>query len=86
MFRWIDYRINYEAKDVGESKISFRIYEIKNSLYSYMTTEEVRTEFARLLVPKLREKISSEQYEEESPRDKKKTGTKKKVKKKKAKE
>ena len=70
MFRRINYRIKYEAKEVGESKISFRIHEIKNSLYCDMKIEEVRTEFARLLGPKLRERISSEQYEEESPKKK----------------
>jgi hypothetical protein len=86
LFRQIDYRIKYEAKDVEESKVSYRVQQIKNSLYGDMTTEEVRTEFARLLVPKLRERISSEHDEEESAKDKKKTGTKKKAKKKKAKE
>ena len=86
MFRRIDYRIKYKAKDVEESKITFRVQEIKNALYGDMTIEEVRTEFARLLGPKLRERISSEQYEEESPKKKKLTNTKKKTKKKKTKD
>jgi len=82
MFRRIDFRISYVAKDVQESKVSYRIQQIKNSLYGDMTIAEVRTEFARLLGPKLRERISSEHDDEESPKEKKVTNTKKKAKKK----
>lgn len=53
-FRRIDYRIKYEAKDVQESRISFRVLEIKNSLYGDLRPQEIKDEFARLIEDDLR--------------------------------
>ena len=85
MFRRIDYRIKYVAKEVEESKVTFRVQQIKNSLYDDdMTIEERNQEFARLLVPKLREILDKEEDsgEEENDSKKKPKGKKKKGKKK----
>jgi len=85
MFRRIDYRIKYEAKDVKESKVTYRVQQIKNSLYGDMTIEEVRQEFARLIVPKLREMLEKEEDSKEEKKDTKrkpKQGKKDKKKKK----
>lgn len=45
----IDYRKKYAAKEMEESRVSYRILQIKNALYSDMTIEEVRKEFAKLI-------------------------------------
>ncbi len=84
MFRRIDYRIKYVVKEVEESKVTFRVQQIKNSLYGDMTSEEVQQEFARLLVPKLRERLDEEENSEEEKKNSKKkpNGKKKKGKKK----
>ncbi len=85
MFRRIDYRIKYVAEEVEESKVTFRVQQIKNSLYDDdMTIEERNQEFARLLVPKLRELLDKEDDSEEDKKDSKKKpkGKKKKGKKK----
>jgi hypothetical protein len=78
MFRRIDYRIKYVAKEIDESKLTFRIQQIKDSLYGDMTSEEVQHEFARLLVPKLREKLDEEDDNEEEKKTAKKKPTSKK--------
>lgn len=44
MFRRIDYRIKYVAKEVEESILTYRVQQIKNSLYGDMTSEEVQQE------------------------------------------
>jgi len=69
MFKRIDYRIKYVAKDVEESKVTFRVQQIKSSLYSDMTIEEVRQEFARFIVPKLREMLEKEEDSKEEKKD-----------------
>jgi tetratricopeptide (TPR) repeat protein len=86
LFRRIDYRIEYVAKDVQESKVTFRIQQIKNALYDDdMTIEQVRQEAARLLAPTLRRMYDEyEKKEAEEKEEKKKVNDKKKkVKKKK---
>lgn len=85
LFRRIDYRIKYVAKDVQESKITFRVQRIKNALYSDdMTIEQVRQEAGRLLAPTLRrmyaerlEKDAEEKDKKKKASDKKKKGKKK---------
>jgi hypothetical protein len=54
MFRRIDYRIKYKAKDVEESKITYRVQQIRNSLYGDMRPQEIKDEFARLIEDDLR--------------------------------
>ncbi|MBV6418862.1 MAG: hypothetical protein DAHOPDDO_00072 [Ignavibacteriaceae bacterium] len=92
LFRRIDYRIEYVAKDVQESKVTFRVQQIKNALYSDdMTIEQVRQEAGRLLAPTLRrmyfERFGNEAEEkdgeEKKEKEKKVTDKKKKEKKKK---
>jgi hypothetical protein len=80
MFRRIDYRIKFVAKDVEESKLTFRVQQIKNALYGDMTIEEVRQEYARLLVPKLRERLAKEEEDEDEKKSSKKKATPKKKK------
>ena len=55
MFRRIDYRIKYKAKDVEESKVSYRVQQIKNSLYGDLRPQEIKDEFARLIEDDLRD-------------------------------
>jgi len=93
LFRRIDYRIKYVAKDVQESKVTFRVQQIKNALYSDdMTLQEVHQEAARILAPTLRrmyfEKFGNEAEEkdEEEKKDKEKKVTDKNKKGKKKKE
>ena len=57
LFRRIDYRIKYVAKDVGETKVTFRVHEIRDSLYSAMTPQEIKDEFARIIEDDLRDLI-----------------------------
>lgn len=47
VFRRIDYRIKYKAKDIEESKISYSVQQIKNSLYGDLRPQEIKAEFAR---------------------------------------
>ena len=93
LFRRIDYRIKYVAKDVQESKVTFRVQQIKNALYSDdMTIEQVRQEAGRLLAPTLRRMYferfgnEAEEKDEEEKKDKEKKVTDKKKKGKKKKE
>ena len=60
MFRRIDYRIKYKAKDVEESKITFRVQEIKNALFDDMTMEEVNQELAKTLTTIIRRELSKD--------------------------
>jgi len=95
LFRRIDYRIEYVAKDVQESKVTFRVQQIKNALYDDdMTKEQVHQEAARILAPTLRrmyfERFGNEAEEkdesdkkDEKDKEKKVTDKKKKGKKKK---
>lgn len=82
MFKRIDYRIEYVAKEAVETKITFRVNEIKNALYGDLTMEQVQQEFARLLVPRMREYLEkhSDEYDDKDKK-KKKDGTNKKKKK-----
>jgi tetratricopeptide (TPR) repeat protein len=77
MFRRIDYCIRYTAKDVEESKLTFPVQQIKNSLYGNMTPEEVRQEFARLNAMVLRDILSKEEPKDDKD-TKKRTTVKKK--------
>lgn len=87
LFRRIDYRIKYVAKDVQESKITFRVQQIKNSLYSDdMTIEQVRQEAGRLLAPTLRRMYAERLEKDAEEKDKKKKATDKKKKAKKKEE
>ncbi|HOJ06764.1 MAG: hypothetical protein HND40_00225 [Ignavibacteriota bacterium] len=87
LFRRIDYRIEYVAKDVQESKVTFRVQQIKNALYDDdMTIEQVRQEAARLLAPTLRRMYDEYEKKEEDEKDKKKKATDKKKKEKKKEE
>ena len=43
-----------KAKDVEESKISFRVQQIKNALYGDLRPQEIKDEFARLIEDDLR--------------------------------
>lgn len=83
MFRRMDYRIKHVARDVDESKVTNRVQQIKNSLYGDMTSEEVRQEFAKLLVPKLREILDAGDDSGAEKKDSKKKPTRKKKKSKK---
>jgi len=87
LFRRIDYRIKYVAKDVQESKITFRVQQIKNALYSDdMTIEQVRQEAGRLLAPTLRRMYAERLEKDAEEKDKKKKATDKKKKAKKKEE
>jgi len=87
LFRRIDYRIKYVAKDVQESKITFRVQQIKNALYSDdMTIEQVRQEAGRLLAPTLRRMYAERLEKDAEEKDKKKKASDKKKKSKKKEE
>ena len=87
LLRRIDYRIKYVAKDVQESRVTFRVQQIKNSLYNDdMTLEQVHQEAARLLAPTLRRMYDEYEKKEGEGKDKKKKATDKKKKGKKKKE
>lgn len=88
LLRRIDYRIKYVAKDVQESKVTFRVQQIKNALYDDdMSIEQVRQEAARLLAPTLRRMYDEyEKKEKEEEKDKKKKVADKKKKSKKKRE
>ena len=87
LFRRIDYRIKYVAKDVQESKVTFRIQQIKNALYDDdMTIEQVRQEAARLLAPTLRRMYDEYEKKEGEGKDKKKKASDKNKKEKKKEE
>lgn len=84
LFRRIEYRIQYVAKDVKESKVTYRVQQIKNALYNDdMTIEQVHQEAARILAPTLRrmyfERFGNE-AEKKDEKDKKKKVTDKKKK------
>jgi hypothetical protein len=82
MFKRIDYRIEYVAKEAVETKVTFRVHEIKNALYGDLTMEQVQQEFARLLVPRMREYLEKhgDEYDDKDKK-KKKDGSKEKKKK-----
>jgi len=87
LFRRIDYRIKYVAKDVQESKVTFRVQQIKNALYSDdMTIEQVRQEAGRLLAPTLRRMYAERLEKDAEEKDKKKKASDKKKKDKKKEE
>jgi len=77
MFRRIDYRIKYEAKDVKESKITYRTQQIHNAIYDDMTFEELQSEFTRIIEPTVRDLLD----EKEKEKKKKKEAKSKKIKK-----
>jgi hypothetical protein len=65
----------------GSEKVERKINEIYNALYSDMTIEEVRAEFARIMAPHFRERMGQmekdESGDDEKPKKKKKRGSKK---------
>lgn len=74
LFRRIDYRIKYVANDVEETKVTYRVNEIKDSLYSTMSPQEIKDEFARIIEDDLRDLIK----QKESLKKKKKNAKKRK--------
>jgi hypothetical protein len=78
MFNKINYRIQNFGKDVVETRMTFRVQQIKNSLYGDMTQEEVYQELARLMIPRLRELLAEKDKDEEDTKDDKKKDKKKK--------
>jgi len=70
MFRRIDYRIKYEAKDVDESKITFRVHEIKNAQFDNMTIEEVNQELAKTLTTIIRRELSKDKSDKSKKKKK----------------
>jgi hypothetical protein len=72
----LEYNSQYTATSKIETKATFLVNQIYDSLYGTMTLEEVQNEFARLITPILREKIKEE--DKSSPKkDRKKKGKKK---------
>ena len=69
LFRRIDYRIKYVAEDLQESKVTFRVNEIRDALYADMSPQEIRDEFAKIIEDDLRELLE----EKKSVKTKKKT-------------
>lgn len=82
LFKRIDYRKKYTAKEKEETKVSYRILQIKNALYSDMTSEQVRQEFAKLIAIPIR-KILAEKDEAKNTKSNNKQSEKSKKKKKK---
>ena len=75
LFRRIDYRLKYEAEDLQESKVTFRVKEIKDALYADMSPQEIRDEFARIIENDLRE-LLEEKKSAKSKKKSKKVGKK----------
>ena len=75
LFRRIDYRLKYVAEDLQESKVTFRVKEIKDALYADMSPQEIRDEFARIIENDLRE-LLEEKKSAKSKKKSKKVGKK----------
>ena len=54
----INYTYKFNAADLIETKVTFQVHEINNSITSDMSIEEVKTEAARVLTTIIREEIS----------------------------
>jgi hypothetical protein len=75
----INYRIKYSAPNAVETKLTFRIAQIKDAFYTDMTFEEMQTEMAKLITRMIINDEPDEKLEESD----KTTESKKKPKKKK---
>ena len=71
----------YDAPWRLETPATYAVQQIYDALYTGMTIEEVRAEFARLMAPIFREIIDKEDSEEDKPKKKKTPKTTKKKKK-----
>ncbi len=76
MFRRIDYRLNYVAKDVEESKVSFRVQQIKNSFDTDMPPRQIKDEFAKIIDDDLREIIQEKDKSKKAKKKKNKDSSK----------
>ena len=76
LIKRINYRIKFEAADAVETKVTYPVHIIYDALYGDMTEDQVRNEFARLLSPILREKISEKEKSSKSEKKKNKSDKK----------
>ena len=76
LIKRINYRIKFEAADAVETKVTYPVQIIYDALYGDMTEDQVRNEFARLLSPILREKISEKEKSSKSEKKKNKSDKK----------
>ena len=76
LFRRIDYRLKYVAEDLQESKVTFRVNEIKDALYADMSPQEIRDEFAKIIEDDLRELLEEKKSAKTKKKKSKKGGKK----------
>lgn len=85
LVRRIDYRKRNVAKEKKESKVTYRVLQIKDALYSDMTIEEVRKEYARLIstviLNQIKKNAEIEKNDEIKPKKQTKVKKKKPIKK-----
>jgi hypothetical protein len=74
----IDYRLKFKAQDKSESPATFRVQQIQDAIYGDMTFEELRSEFARLIEPTVRDLLDEKAKEDKKSKDKKSKKSKKK--------
>lgn len=75
----INYKINYTAQEKEETPATYRIQQIHNAIYNDMTFEELRSEFARIIEPTVRDLLEEKEKETKKEKSKKyKKGKKKK--------
>lgn len=74
----IDYKIKYVATDQVETAATFKVQQIYNAIYDDMTFEQLRSEFARIIEPTVRELLDKKEKETKKEKNKKSKMDKKK--------
>jgi hypothetical protein len=74
----IDYKIKYVATDQVETVATFKVQQIYNAIYDDMTFEQLRSEFARIIEPTVRELLDKKEKETKKEKNKKSKMDKKK--------
>ena len=75
----INYRMKYVAEEKTETLATFKVGQIHNAIHDDMTFEELRSEFARIIEPTVRDLVEEKEKETKKGKNKKsKEGKKKK--------